>query len=101
MVQTAGAQVVSKFGRMDKGPTSVWEAPNALFVTGNDGESTVATLRRMVAEHHRPAAADRGQPREPLAGDPADQIRKYAALRDDGIISEEEFQAKKHQLLGL
>ena len=35
MVQTAGAQVVSKFGRMDKGPTSVWEAPNALFVTGN------------------------------------------------------------------
>ena len=27
VVQTAGAQVVTKFSRMDKGPTSVWEAP--------------------------------------------------------------------------
>jgi Short C-terminal domain/Domain of unknown function (DUF4429) len=33
--------------------------------------------------------------------DPADQLRKFAQLRDEGIVSEEEFQAKKAELLGL
>jgi multidrug resistance efflux pump len=31
----------------------------------------------------------------------ADEIRKYKALSDDGIISREEFEQKKKQLLGL
>lgn len=31
----------------------------------------------------------------------ADEIRKYKALLDDGIISQEEFDAKKKQLLNL
>jgi len=30
-----------------------------------------------------------------------DELEKLAALRDKGIISEEEFKAKKKQLLGL
>ncbi|MDP6397167.1 MAG: tetratricopeptide repeat protein [Candidatus Marinimicrobia bacterium] len=33
--------------------------------------------------------------------DPTAEIRKYAKLKDDGIITEEEFQAKKKELLGL
>lgn len=33
--------------------------------------------------------------------DEADQIRKFKSLLDDGIITEEEFEAKKKQLLGL
>ena len=33
--------------------------------------------------------------------DPADEIRKFKKLADDGIITEEEFEAKKKQLLGL
>ncbi len=33
--------------------------------------------------------------------DSADEIRKYKELCDDGIITEEEFEAKKKQLLGL
>lgn len=32
---------------------------------------------------------------------PAEEIRKYKELLDDGIITDEEFQAKKKQLLGL
>lgn len=32
---------------------------------------------------------------------PADEIKKYAELRDQGIITEEEFNAKKKQLLGI
>ncbi len=31
----------------------------------------------------------------------ADEIKKYAELKDQGIITEEEFQAKKKQILGL
>jgi hypothetical protein len=37
----------------------------------------------------------------PPSDDPADQIRKLAALRDEGILTEEEFAAKKRQILGL
>ena len=33
--------------------------------------------------------------------DPAAEIRKYAKLRDDGLITKEEYQAKKKALLGL
>ena len=45
---------------------------------------------------------------EPLILDPdysitsaADEIRKYKSLLDDGIITQEEFEAKKKQLLNL
>ena len=33
--------------------------------------------------------------------DPATQIRKYDKLRDDGLITKEEYDAKKKELLGL
>jgi Short C-terminal domain len=33
--------------------------------------------------------------------DAADQIRRLGQLRDEGLLTEEEFQAKKAQLLGL
>ena len=33
--------------------------------------------------------------------DPTTQIRKFAKLRDDGLITEEEYQAKKKEILGL
>ena len=33
--------------------------------------------------------------------DATEKIRKYAKLRDDDIITEEEFQAKKKELLNL
>jgi hypothetical protein len=38
---------------------------------------------------------------EPVAADAADQIRKFKQLLDDGIISQEEFDAKKRQLLNI
>lgn len=100
VVQTAGAQVVTQFGRMDKGPTSVWEAPNALFVSGNTGEGAVATLRQMISDHHRLPSGSSGVTVSPAGGDPADQIRRFAALRDEGLISEDEFQTKKRMILG-
>jgi len=50
-----------------------------------------------------PAAAPPPQPAAPAA--PAesylDELERLAALRDQGIISEADFEAKKQQLLGL
>jgi hypothetical protein len=49
---------------------------------------------------NRMAAANRPQQViQQMAPDAADQIRKLASLRDDGILTEEEFQAKKAALL--
>lgn len=45
--------------------------------------------------HARPAAA----PPPPPSAHPADTIRDLARLRDEGLITEDEFQAKKTQLL--
>jgi hypothetical protein len=35
-----------------------------------------------------------------VVNDPVEQIRKLAELRDQGLLSEEEFQAKRTELLG-
>ena len=37
----------------------------------------------------------------PSESDPAAEIQKYAALRDQGLITEEEFTAKKKAILGI
>jgi hypothetical protein len=63
----------------------------------------------------RNAAADQDQDLAPAAPAPADepaapeaaespeieQLKQYAALKDQGILTEEEFAAKKAQILGL
>ena len=40
------------------------------------------------------------EPAEP-EGDYIDELKQLAGLRDQGVISEEDFEAKKRQLLGL
>jgi hypothetical protein len=63
----------------------------------------------------RSAAADQEQDQAPPAPAPADepaapeaaespeieQLKQFAALKDQGILTEEEFSAKKAQILGL
>ena len=52
-----------------------------------------------------PAEADDAQPAAPSAGSSdesyLEELEKLAGLRDRGIITDEEFEAKKQQLLGL
>jgi len=38
---------------------------------------------------------------EPAESSDIDQLKKFAALRDQGILTEEEFAAKKAQILGI
>ena len=47
------------------------------------------------AEQTAPAAA------APAAGDYTAELEKLAKLRDEGVISAEDFEAKKKQLLGI
>jgi hypothetical protein len=54
VVQAAGAPPVTKFGRMDKGPGTVWQSPNAIFVKKSKkkaDQDVVGALRRLVADH--------------------------------------------------
>ena len=47
------------------------------------------------------AAPQQAAPAAPAELDDAAQIQKYAALKGQGLITEEEFQAKKKQILGI
>jgi len=81
-----------------------------LFASGNkvamkwidkkqDVSGFVATVRGRMKGG---AGAGDGAPAPAVAElDAADQIRKLAELRDTGILTEEEFQTKKAQILGL
>ena len=50
--------------------------------------------------YEQPAAPEAAAPETAESSD-IDQLKKYAALRDQGILTEEEFAAKKAQILGL
>lgn len=65
----------------------------------------VAILLLMVgvaqAEAARAAARPAGPAQREVSAEAADDLRRLAALASDGIISQEEFEAKKRRILGL
>ena len=73
----------------------------------DDIERLAQSIRGRIAVSHQPttpqAAAISAPASQPEAAqpDPHDELRKLAALRDDGIITEADFEAKKRELLGL
>ena len=64
-----------------------------------DVEAEAAEAKRLAAEAQATAAA--AAPAAPAANDPVAEIQKFATLKDQGVISEEEFAAKKKQILGI
>jgi len=50
-------------------------------------------------EYYEPAPAAPAAPAAPEA-DPVAQLRELAKLRDDGILTDEEFAAEKRKILG-
>lgn len=70
--------------------------PNELAVLRNGYDRAregVTALRHLISEHHSAAAAPAAAP------DIADQLRKLGELRDAGILTPAEFDAKKADLL--
>jgi Tfp pilus assembly protein PilN len=59
----------------------------------------IAELQAQQAAAAAPAPAV--APAAPTEPDPAAEIQKYAALKDQGLITEEEFAAKKKGILGI
>lgn len=53
----------------------------------------------LVARQEKPAAS--AAIRQEIPQSNADELKKYKDLLDSGVISQEEFDAKKKQLLGL
>jgi len=57
---------------------------------------------RQMQRHQQEMAAAQPAPAQPAPADPGDvieQLTRFAALRDQGILSEEEFAAQKAKLL--
>lgn len=82
------------------------EAKGGLLQAGQD-ENTVlfsraqkAAFARVKAEIERRRSAPVTQ-REPTAPSALDQLERFAALKERGLLTEEEFTAKKRELLGL
>jgi hypothetical protein len=65
----------------------------------NEVERVARAIRERMALSH---AAGRTAPASaPESTDTAEEIRKLAQLKDEGLLTEDEFAAKKKQLLGL
>lgn len=72
------------------------KAPNCVSLTGKamrDQFQQAATfILQKVSEVHAHASA-------PAAADPSDALRRLASLHEDGLLTDEEFAAKKAELL--
>lgn len=84
-----GSIVVAAAGRA----TEITMVPAAMAEAFTQRVRTRLDEMRAPETTRAPATAPRS--------DPVEEIRKYAALREEGLITADEFDAKKKQLLGL
>jgi Short C-terminal domain len=95
MVHAAGTEPV-KASYWASGKGSAQQSPNAITFASKPADAvaaSVAALRNLVA------GAQSVHPVAPPEPDAADQIRKLGELRDAGLLTDDEFQAKKAELL--
>jgi Short C-terminal domain len=90
-----------------RGPSLVRAAATTAVVAGTAGavrhrqdqkyssQDQAAYDQQMAEQQAAPAAA------APAVPDDAAEIQKYAALMGQGLITQEEFEAKKRQILGI
>lgn len=96
---------IARYGAAGKG--SPQQSPNAITFAGKPGSMVVdrvEALRGLVAAANGAPAAAGAVPASAAPGRDStegitDEIRKLGQLRDDGLLTEEEFQAKKAELL--
>jgi hypothetical protein len=92
VVLQAPGQPGTRTSAWSQGDEDPYKAPNAIVITRpwDQAERGVARIRELLALHHTPAPAT----------SLADELRKLADLRDDGVLTDEEFAAAKRRLLG-
>ena len=104
VVEVYGVPPVTDTSRFGKGPNSAWQAPNAIVLGKKiDLTSTISMVRRAIAEHHRPQAHPQAEPDQSLsiAMGRINELKRLGELKNSGLVSEEEFQLLKKQILGL
>ena len=96
---TAGENEVkdsyTKFGLFENRAGQLFSDPNTIQISRNTQYEIALKIRDYIENYQ----ANQGTPPQALSG--ADEILKYKKLLDDGILSQEEFDIKKKQLLGL
>jgi Short C-terminal domain len=85
------------------GDSDPWKAPNAIPLTRPFERATegVARLRQLIDAAHRqvaPTAYDAGPPAT-AGDDPIALLLRLGELRDGGVLTTEEFEAKKAEIL--
>ena len=70
-------------------PLGIWLLVDLFLISGMVQEHNTALMNRLNASSRAPA------------GSKVDDLAKFAALRDSGAISEDEYQAEKARLLGV
>jgi putative oligomerization/nucleic acid binding protein len=92
---------IARYGAAGHG--SPQQSPNAITFAAKPGSMVVhrveALRERVAAAHGAPQPASAEAPAADSTDEIADEIRKLGRLRDDGLLTEEEFQAKKAELL--
>ena len=92
----APGQTASETGYWGNKNDDPSKAPNAIPVAGNwkTVNRNVAELRQLIAAHQEGTSTS-----SPPTQSPMDQIRQLVELRDAGVLSEQEFEDKKRELL--
>lgn len=70
---------------------------NSVVFTGQDKYRTALKIKKLVESWK----VTQSHPSAPAPSSVADEIRKLKALADEGVLTREEFEAKKRQLLGV
>ena len=62
---------------------------------------TNRAVRKNIEAQNNDATQNQAAPQDDATTDPAAEIKKYKGMMDDGLITQEEFDAKKKQILGI
>jgi hypothetical protein len=79
-------------------PDGAWRAPNTIPIRKKQ-QAMFQQVATFIRERTRFSAQDTAQRLSPTARDVPDQLRKLAELREQGVITDSEFEAKKADLL--
>jgi hypothetical protein len=101
VIDVAGAAPVgsSYWGNKNNDP---WKAQNAIPLTRpyDEAKKQIASIRQLITDWHDRSVAPQGPAVQAETADVVDQIKRLGELRDSGLITPEEFEAKKSELLG-
>lgn len=94
----AGGQALNSSYTLTGGAWDAASDENSVLFSGAENYQIALNIKHYVESYSPPAGDQQRVPNS--SNSAADEIRKYKELLDDGIISEQEFESKKKQLLG-